>query len=70
MPRENCTSSMAVWIGFERSIVTSRLTPAGISARMLTVLRRRGLVELVRAKRGPPYQPAIWRRLNRKEQAA
>jgi len=41
---------------------------AGISARMLTVLRRRGLVELVRAKRGPPYQPAIWRRTDRKEQ--
>lgn len=43
---------------------------AGISARMLTILRRHGLVELVRAKRGPPYQPAIWRRLDRKEQAA
>jgi hypothetical protein len=42
---------------------------AGISARMLTVLRRRGLVELVRAKRGPPYQPAIWRRIDRKEQS-
>ena len=42
---------------------------AGISARMLTVLRRNGLVELVRAKRGPPYQPAVWRKTSQKESA-
>ena len=38
--------------------------------RWVRLVRLYTLVELVRAKRGPPYQPAIWRRIDRKEQAA